>query len=313
MKGALVTGIDTYQGAAQLQGCVNDAVALAAVLSSNEDGSQNFQVDLRKNVQTKAALRDMIIRLFQADLHTALFYFSGHGSINERGGFIITPDTRKYDEGISMDELMGIVNLSPIKNKIVILDCCHAGAMGALASTGSTAAHIGEGVVILAASRPAESAMEVNGQGVFTSLLLAALGGRAADITGRITVAGVYGLMDESLGFMEQRPQLKAHISRFIVLRHVEPEVPLAVLKKITDYFTTAEQLLALDPSYEETRAEAIPERVTIFKHLQKMNRARLVVPVGEEHLYDAAINSKACKLTAQGKHYWYLVKKKYL
>jgi hypothetical protein len=314
MKGALVVGIDSYPGAGQLHGCVNDAVELASVLSSHEDGSRNFQVELQKNVLTKASLRAMISRLFQADLHTAVFSFSGHGSINERGGFIITPDTRKYDEGIAMDELLAIVNQSPIKDKIIILDCCHAGAMGTPVITGNAAAHIGEGVVILAAARSAEGAMEVNGQGVFTNLLLAALRGGAADITGRITAAGIYSCMDESLGFMEQRPQFRANINRFIVLRNVEPELPLAVLKKITTYFTTTEQLLAMDPSYEATRTEvAIPERVTILKHLQKMNRVRLVVPVGEEHLYDAAIHSKACKLTALGKHYWNLVKKNYI
>jgi len=35
-----------------------------------------------------------------------------------------------------------------------------------------------------------------------------------------------------------------------------------------------------------------------------------LVVPVGEDHMYYAAINSKSCKLTILGEHYWKLVKK---
>lgn len=38
--------------------------------------------------------------------------------------------------------------------------------------------------------------------------------------------------------------------------------------------------------------------------------KLNLVVPVGEEHMYYAAINNKACKLTAQGQHYWNLVNK---
>ena len=33
------------------------------------------------------------------------------------------------------------------------------------------------------------------------------------------------------------------------------------------------------------------------------------LVPVGEEHLYYAAINRKACALTPLGKHYWHLAK----
>ena len=34
------------------------------------------------------------------------------------------------------------------------------------------------------------------------------------------------------------------------------------------------------------------------------------LVPVNAEHMYYAAINYKSCKLTAQGQHYWNLVKK---
>ena len=39
------------------------------------------------------------------------------------------------------------------------------------------------------------------------------------------------------------------------------------------------------------------------------MVHVNLVVPVGETHMYYAAMNSKSCKLTALGVHYWNLVK----
>jgi hypothetical protein len=42
---------------------------------------------------------------------------------------------------------------------------------------------------------------------------------------------------------------------------------------------------------------------------LQKLEGIGLVVPVGEEHMYYAAMNSKSCELTAVGKQYWKLVK----
>jgi hypothetical protein len=35
------------------------------------------------------------------------------------------------------------------------------------------------------------------------------------------------------------------------------------------------------------------------------MNRVGLVAPVGEEHMYYAAMNSKSCKLTTLGAQYW--------
>jgi hypothetical protein len=39
------------------------------------------------------------------------------------------------------------------------------------------------------------------------------------------------------------------------------------------------------------------------------MTEFAIVVPVGEQHMYWAAINSKSCKLTPFGKRYWRLVK----
>ena len=47
------------------------------------------------------------------------------------------------------------------------------------------------------------------------------------------------------------------------------------------------------------------------FKELQKFESVGLVVPVEEEHMYFAAINSKSCRLTALGYQYWRLVKEK--
>ena len=45
-------------------------------------------------------------------------------------------------------------------------------------------------------------------------------------------------------------------------------------------------------------------------KTLQALARIGFVEPVGEEHMYYAAMNSKPCKLTLLGTYYWLLVKK---
>ena len=106
MRKALVVGIDGY-ATAPLQGCVNDANAVAAVLESNGDGSPNFSIRLMTNPGgsvTKATLREAIDQLFQGDPDVALFYFSGHGFVNTNGGIIVTDDYARYDEGISMDK-----------------------------------------------------------------------------------------------------------------------------------------------------------------------------------------------------------------
>lgn len=49
MRKALCVGIDSYQHATDLHGCVNDANSVKAVLERNGDGSLNFDVKLMIN------------------------------------------------------------------------------------------------------------------------------------------------------------------------------------------------------------------------------------------------------------------------
>jgi len=311
MRKALVIGIDAYP-TAPLHGCVNDAVAVATVLATNGDGSPNFDVRLETDVTTKADLKRLTVELFDGSNDVALLYFSGHGFLNAIGGYIVTPDYRQYDEGVSMDEILTLANKSGAQDKIVILDCCHSGVFGSPAALGTAVSHLIEGIVVLTASRPSEAALEVSGHGVFTSLLLDALQGGAADLRGHITPGSVYAHVDQALGPWGQRPVFKTNVTRFTSLRTVTPAVPPEVMRRLTEYFPSPEQEFPLDPSYEFTNTGiAQPEHVAVLKHLQKFVSVGLVVPVGEEHMYFAAQNSKSCKLTALGHHYWKLVKEK--
>lgn len=308
MKKALIVGINNYL-ADPLTGCVNDASAFATTIEKNGDGSPNFSVRLETGVTTKSQLKTMIKELFEGDSDIALLYFSGHGFINEFGGHIVTPDHQTNDEGVSMDEILILANNSKAKDKIIILDCCHSGAFGSPATSGGSSAQIIEGVVVLTASKSSESAIEVNGHGIFTNLLIDALQGGAADLRGHITPGSVYAYIDQALGPWDQRPVFKTNVTRFTSLRTINPQVPTEVLRKITEYFPTPEQEYKLDPTYEfDNKDIAVPENVAVLKNLQKLVSIGLVVPVGEEHMYYAAQNSKTCKLTALGYHYWRLV-----
>ena len=120
---------------APLSGCVNDAEAIGAVLRTNGTGSPNFGDGTRVLVSppgqiTKARLREEITELFKNDCDIALLYFSGHGFVRGGEGLIVGKDVQHHDEGISMTEILGLANNSPVKNKIIILDCCHSGSMG---------------------------------------------------------------------------------------------------------------------------------------------------------------------------------------
>lgn len=318
MKKALVIGINKYPSA-PLSGCVNDAEAFASIIEKNGDGTPNFDVKLRTDVPTKANLRRLIIELFNGDSDTALFYFSGHGFINELGGYIVTPDYERNDEGVSMDEILIAANASEAKNRVIILDCCYSGAFGSPKITGGLSSHIAKGVSILTASKDNETSLEINGHGVFTNLLLDALQGGAADLNGHITPGSVYAYIDQALGSWDQRPVFKTNITKFISLRTIVPQIPIEVLRKLTEYFPTPIEHYPLDPSYEDTNTLQIehkvvepyakPENIAKFKDLQKLQSIGLVVPIDEQFMYFAAMNSKACKLTNLGYHYWRLVK----
>jgi uncharacterized caspase-like protein len=312
MKKALVIGINSYPNAS-LKGCINDAAAMANTLEKNGDGSPNFAVRLENDTPTKADLKGLIVDLFSGECDTALLYFSGHGALTQTGGYIATPDYKQHDPGVSMDEILVIANKSKAKDRIIILDCCHSGAFGSPETGGGVSAQIHEGVVVLTASRNTESAVEINGQGVFTSLLIDALQGGAADLRGEITPGSVYAYIDQALGPWEQRPVFKTNVVRFTSLRKINPPVPLEKLRKIIEYFPVPEQEFKLDPSYEDTTDQAVDEHVATFKDLQKFQGVHLVVPVDEEYMYYAAMNSKSCKLTALGYHYWRLVKEQRL
>jgi hypothetical protein len=318
---ALVVGIDNYPGRLKLKGCINDATRLSRTLATHGNGSTNFSdIKLRKDVGRRAELRAMIIRFFSSDAALGVFYFAGHGYLNERGGYIVTPDFDVYDEGIPMDELLAIANESSIRHKIIILDCCHSGAIGAPKLFGGRSCIIGEGVTIITACCKTERAIEDGANGVFTSLLLDALHGGAADAAGYITPGNIYSYIDQSLSLHEQRPMFKTNISSFISVRNVVPRLPQRSLAKLTEYFVRPDDRHALNPSYELTnhpdKLHALAEpfankkNVVIMQNLQKMVKAGLVVPVGEEHMYFAAMNSKACKLTPLGQHYWRILSK---
>src|SRR3972149_6742297 len=107
MRRALCVGIDEY-GFGPLNGCVNDAQRMQAVLSTHQDGSPNFDCKIliapigKKDVVIRTSLRENLQQLFKAPADVALFHFSGHGTVNNLDGSLVTQDAKQYDEGVSM-------------------------------------------------------------------------------------------------------------------------------------------------------------------------------------------------------------------
>lgn len=318
MRKALVIGIDDYPGC-PLDGCCADADSMTKLLRRHGDGTPNFDVREIKNVKTSAELRGHIRECFVGEADVALFYFSGHGHIDEYGGYLLTPDFSQYNCGVTLQEVLEVANQSACKDKIIILDSCFSGFMGQLSTKGQKVSEIGEGVTILTSSKANEMSEEVNGRGLITSLLEEGLAGAAADVVGNVTPGGLYAYVDKALGPWGQRPVFKTNVTRFTSLRNVEPQVDIRVIRRIVDYFDEVDSLHTLDPSYEWTNTPVIEHEmlepyadagnVAIFNELQKLEGIGLVVPVDEEHMYYAAMHSTACKLTPMGQQYWKLVK----
>ena len=319
MRKALIIGIDSYAHVSCLHGCVNDSFAVKAMLDRHADGSVNFGVKhLAAPGPThqivRKELRDAIEALFAGDGEVALFYFAGHGHLESTGGYLCSSDVQTGNDGVALAEIMTMANRSKIQNRVIILDSCHSGVAGGSALQ-QHVAEISDGVTILSASTAEQYASEENGAGVFTVLLVDALGGAAANLVGDVTPGGVYAHVDQSLGPWAQRPVFKTNVTRFVSLRKVQPPLELSELRRISAYFPTPGHRYQLDPTYEPERHPSWwtdpqgipapdPDHNAIFKILQKYNRVGLLTPEDAPHMWHAAMESKTVRLTALGEHY---------
>lgn len=319
MRKALVVGIDYYTNVSLLHGCVNDSYAVKAMLDRHADGSVNFGVKHitstgSHDLVSRDELRQAIESLFAGDGEVSLLYFAGHGHIEATGGYLCSSDVKTGNDGVPLAEIMTMANQSRIQNRVIILDSCHSGVAGGSALQ-QKVAEIDDGVTILTASTAEQYATEVNGAGVFTSLLVDALGGASANLVGDVTPGSVYAHVDQSLGPWAQRPVFKTNVTRFVSLRKVLPPLELAEIRRIAEFFPAPGFQYQLDPTYEPERHESwavnpqgipapLPDHNAIFKILQKYNRVGLAVPEGAPHMWHAAMESKSVRLTALGEHY---------
>jgi uncharacterized caspase-like protein len=318
-KRALIVGINEYDHFDALAGCIPDAAAMAEVLSRNADDTVNFDYRLFTSPGptrlTRALLRQQWRELFQDFKDDVLFYFSGHGTPTDVGGYLVTQDGVKDDPGLPMEEVVTMANNSTAATVLLILDCCFSGSIGNSASVPAgnleNRAVLREGVTILAASRPTQVSTEVDGHGVFTNLVLGALRGGAADVRGRVSAASIYGYAEAALGAWDQRPLYKSHAAHLNPVRICEARVSDPLLRELPIYFPTRAHEYQLDMTYEETNGAAIPNNVAIFKKFKRLQIAGLLKPKVGEDLYWTAERSGTVLLTDLGQFYLQLVNDK--
>ena len=323
MRKALIVGIDHYDVLSRLYGCVNDAYSVKGVLERHSDSTTNFKVKTLMGTGadqkvTRSDLRNNIRELFSDDSEIALFYYAGHGYADAVGGYLCPSDCEQGEDGLTLAEVMVIANQSSAKNKIIILDSCQSGIVGNNPLNPGVA-ELSHGMTVLTASTDKQYAQEQDGSGIFTNLLVDALSGAAANLVGAVTPGSVYAHIDQSLGAWEQRPVFKTNVKNFVSLRQVQPPIELKNLHRLLEFFPTSGEVFKLDPSYEPERGTPAPTgdvpppnpvNTEKFAVLQKLVRVNLVVPVDAPHMYHAAMESKACRLTVLGEHYRALVER---
>ena len=310
MRRALLIGLDEYPDA-PLNGCVQDAERMRDVLERNEDGSINFDcrvLECPPTIVSRASLRQAITELFSQPADIAWLHFSGHGTANDLGGYLVTPDFEANDVGVPMMDVLTMANNADISETIITLDCCNSGAFGQIPATNANNLNLSDGIAVITATRASEPSLEVGGGGIFSSLLVEALEGGAAGIQGEVTIAGIYAFIDSALGPWDQRPLFKANISRLVQLRKGKEKVSQDLLRRIVELFPLPAEDLPLDPSYEPSVEPRHAQHEDDFRALQLLRAGGLVEPVNEEHMFYASVNSDACRLTSSGLYYWRLV-----
>jgi hypothetical protein len=324
VKRAILVGIDDYPTIGPLNGCVNDATALSAMLSTNADGSPNWDTELVTSDAgleiTRDLLRNKLAKLFTnskgADL---LFFFAGHGGQ--------TQDASEYSLGVSMDDLINLANSSPANSVTLLLDCCFSGDVGntpALQSAGVAEtfrlnkAVLRENVTVLAASRATETSEEVDGQGAFTRILLDGLAGGATDHRGNITALSLYAFISPTFDAFQQRPVLKAHVVDPVVLRVGPPWLDPDLLRRLPEHFPTADHRLQLTPAHEGDGRPLPPgtegtSEQQEFDYAGRLRNANLVTTDDRRDHYWVALESGYVYLTPLGRYFWDLAKRRRL
>jgi hypothetical protein len=325
---ALLVGINNYDNINGLNWCIDDVLAMRQVLEYHENRDPNFACHIMLGSESAPGVLNLSssnglervtfnkLRVALEDLFTyddmVLFYFSGHGYSTANGVYLVTQDGTNSLPGILMNDILDMANASRAREVLLIIDSCFSGAFGEPSQArDSVNIYLRPGVSLLAAAKFNEYALERNKRGLFTLLVLGALKGGASDVRGRVSVASIYAYIEQALGPWDQRPIYKSNATQLSPIRYCTPDIGDDELRRLPQFFPRPDHQFYLDPSYEVTRPEAIPEHLAIFKIFKRYRDVRLLRPTLDEDLFFAAIRSHPVELTSLGQFYWQLAKDK--
>jgi uncharacterized caspase-like protein len=286
---AIIVGVNKYYADSEipeLSGAENDAQEICQRLTT----AGNFIVQKNHLLIGRDATRNSIIKaisdIFRKDVNDCslvIFYFSGHGIIDESNeGYIAPYDMDPEDPfvcGINMEEIKNVISKSKNKASVaMILDCCYAGIatknskgmappetktknmytqqLKKLIESPSEQNHSGTGKIVLASSEANAVSREKNNcrhlnndlphtHGAFSFHLLEGLDGKAADPeTGVITIDSLRKHIENQMNY-EGRQKPMYYIAEASQIESVKIAVSqIQFNKKISQLIEEVDQSL---------------------------------------------------------------------
>ena len=135
---------------------------------------------------------------------------------------------------VGMGEVLTLANDSKASEVVILLDGSFSGNLGNPAAIGNSKAVLREGISILTVGRGDRPSVETGGAGLFTSLVVDARDGGAADLLRAVSAPSIYAYVEAALGGWDQRPLFKSHVSQVLALRCCAPPVDRGLLRQTT-------------------------------------------------------------------------------
>ncbi|MFY7884815.1 MAG: SUMF1/EgtB/PvdO family nonheme iron enzyme [Dolichospermum sp.] len=244
---ALIIGINDYDFLPSLSKPAKDAEAVAQFLENTRTfenverlpkrwipAEERYEVVPGKVTKDKVleALKE-ILSGEQTENQEVLIYFSGHGfcltnDIGDRETYLATSDSqRDGQKAISLERgLNRLLHRSNLSNLVVMLDCCHAGALlpenpelnRTLLEPSLSAFKEKQDYYLIAACRSEQVAWEDEEYSLFTAALLEGLSPQQADPeTGEISADRLFDFVSRELRGKGQEP-IRMGVGRSLIL-----------------------------------------------------------------------------------------------
>jgi formylglycine-generating enzyme len=278
---ALLIGVDKCKALGELKVCAADARGLKRVLTQVGYRADhiNLLVDDTTELEswpTLAGTRRGITRLAQVAEKgdTILLFFSGHGVMRGKEGFIV-PSDGDPNQAIALAWVRAELDKSKATRKVLILDTCHAGAAKGVTGIAPDAA-AATGIFMLLSSDKDQVSWPDNdfGHGVFTRYLIEGLSGKAADADRNVTFAQLANYVHKGVRAwtFTNRKELQTPVA---IPESNDPTAMALVVARVP-----AQDIVLETRKRKPTVYEAWPFDTTEAKHRQQATAEALGIPV---------------------------------